>query len=410
VFNNARRVLLRALDGTRVSRTVELPNSVLEDVGFAAEDGLLPYSDRSFLGYRHLQEYFSFPNKFFFFDLNFSRKRLEEFGDRLEILIELRDFEDKDRLASVARQITPTTFRLACTPAVNLFPRIAEPIRLTQAKTEYRVVPDVRNQATTEVFSIDRVRSMVPTSEEAVEYQPLYSARHATAGEAGKTFWQATRKSDSFEEEEGTEVYISFANLDFQPALPDMETVTLNVTCTNRNLPGKLSYSADWGYLRMESGGPARVRCLAKFTDSIRPPLKRGLQWRLISHLTLNHLSLVGGRPDALQEILRLYDFADQPETRKLIAGITAVSSNSRVGRIASEHGIVFGRGLEVNLEFDEEQYVGVGFFLLATVLERFLSLYNSINSFSELVIRTKQQRSQELKRWPPRAGDQILL
>jgi type VI secretion system protein ImpG len=138
----------------------------------------------------------------------------------------------------------------------------------------------------------------------------------------------------------------------------------------------------------------------------------------LISHLSLNHLSLsdpVEGKA-ALQEILRLYDFSDpeagQPMSavnRQLIDGIASVSSRPVVGRTGGPVSSGFCRGTEITIEFDEEKYVGTGIFLFASVLERFLGLYASINSFSQLVARTKQGEGY-LKKWPPRAGDLPLL
>ena len=68
-----------------------------------------------------------------------------------------------------------------------------------------------------------------------------------------------------------------------------------------------------------------------------------------------------------------------------------------------------FCRGIEVTLEFDEDRYVGSGVFLFASVLEKFFGLYGSLNSFTQLVAVTKQ-REEPLKRWLPRAGEQILL
>jgi type VI secretion system protein ImpG len=144
-------------------------------------------------------------------------------------------------------------------------------------------------------------------------------------------------------------------------------------------------------------------------TKTIRPPLRRGLQWRLISHLTLNYLSIVQGGRDALQEILKLYDFTEDPVIRKQIAGITGVGNQPHVARVVSQHGIVFAQGLRVNMEFNEEEYTGTGVFLFAAVLERFLGLYTAINSFTQLTVRTAQRKG-ELKQWPPRSGEQILL
>ena len=68
-----------------------------------------------------------------------------------------------------------------------------------------------------------------------------------------------------------------------------------------------------------------------------------------------------------------------------------------------------FCRGMEVTIEFDEEKYVGSGLFLFASVLEKFLGLYTTLNSFTQLVATTRQ-RDKPIKLWPPRTGEQVLL
>jgi type VI secretion system protein ImpG len=107
--------------------------------------------------------------------------------------------------------------------------------------------------------------------------------------------------------------------------------------------------------------------------------------------------------------VLKLYDFTEDPAIQKQISGIVALSSAPHMRRIVSEHGIVFAQGLRVNIEFDEDAFIGTGVFLFATVLERFLGLYTAINSFTQLTANTRQRRG-ELKPWPPRSGEQILL
>ena len=67
-----------------------------------------------------------------------------------------------------------------------------------------------------------------------------------------------------------------------------------------------------------------------------------------------------------------------------------------------------FCRGLDVTLTFDDEKYPGTGFYLLASVLERFLGQYASINSFTRLVARSRQREFWE-KRWTPRTGNLSL-
>jgi type VI secretion system protein ImpG len=196
----------------------------------------------------------------------------------------------------------------------------------------------------------------------------------------------------------------------FQPTLPAAETLTIHTLCTNRDLPGKLPFGGDRGAFELDVAAQvARVRCLTKPTDTIRSPLRHGAQWRLISHLSLNYLSICEGGGEALREMLKLYDFSDSLVVRQQIAGITDVTSRRIVGRPASMAWNGFCRGIEVTVQFDEEKYVGSGVFLFAAVLEKFFGLYASLNSFTQM-IATSQQRERPLKRWPPRAGEQILL
>ena len=140
--------------------------------------------------------------------------------------------------------------------------------------------------------------------------------------------------------------------------------------------------------------------------------MRHQARWRLISHLSLNYLSLVepgqDERPEPLQEILRLYDFSESSSIRQQIDGLTQIASRQVMRRIRTGQGSGFARGIEVFLQFDENRYVGSGVFLFASVLEKFLGLYVSINSFSEMIAGTKQRGV--LKRWAPRAGYQILL
>jgi type VI secretion system protein ImpG len=290
---------------------------------------------------------------------------------------------------------------------VNLFEQIAEPIRLNHAETEYRVIPDVRRQSTTEVYAIDSVTCTSPQLDEPIEVQPFYSIRHADTTASHQSFWHATRQPSPRKGDAGTEVVLSLVDLNFQPTLPPAETLTLRITCTNRDLPGKLPFGGNQGEFEIE--GAVRVRSLTKPTETVRAPLQRGAQWRLISHLSLNYLSISEGGREALQEILRLYDFSDSAVVRQQIAGITKVTSRRVVGRPASMPWNGFCRGVEVSIEFDEEKYIGSGVFLFASVLEKFLGLYASLNSFTQMIAHTLQ-REEPLKRWPLRAGEQILL
>lgn len=390
------------------------PAQAIGPVGFDLEDGLLPYPRQSFSGYRLLSEFFSFPSKFLFLDL----KGLEQacragFGRKLDVLVFVNRGSEK-----LEQDVSVETFQLGCSPAINLYEQTAEPIVLSQTVSEYRIVPDVANPDGMEVYSVDEVTGVDPISGTTTAYQPFYSYRHGTSYDDVQTFWYATRRPSLRPKDRGTEVHLSLVDLGFDPRLPAESTLVVRTTCTNRELPMILQQAGERLALDLEAAAPlSRIRCLRSPSTPLRPPLRRGLYWRLISHLSLNHLSISHGAEgrDALQEILRLYDFAD-PEldrqaalvVRHLIDGITSVKSRQVVGRPPGSEG-AFCRGTEVTIEFDEEKYVGTGAYLFACVLERFLALYTSINSFTQLVATTRQS-TEPLRTWPPRVGEHALV
>jgi len=403
LLNNVREVRVRPAGSSSGRGTVVLPPECLRPVGFNAEEGLLPYSHRSFLGYRLLQEYFALPEKFLFIDLTGLGSARQALKDRMEVLIVL------DRTPRFEQPMSADTFRLGCTPIVNLFEQLAEPIRLSQTQTEYRVVPDVRRQLVTEVYSVDTVTSTNPATQETAQFEPFYSIRHTAGRRDGRAYWYTTRRPSHRKLDTGTEVFLTLVDLDFKPTLPAADTLSVRATCTNRDLPAKLPFGGERSDFALEGAAPlARIRCLTKPRETLRAPLRSAAQWRLISHLSLNYLSITD-TVHALQEILRLYDFSDSLVVQQQIAGITDLQSRRIVARPASMPWNGFCRGIEVTLEFDEERYVGSGLFLFASVLERFLGLYASLNSFVQTIATTKQ-RGEPLHRWPPRAGSQILL
>jgi type VI secretion system protein ImpG len=295
---------------------------------------------------------------------------------------------------------------------VNLFEMVAEPIHLNRIQTEYRIVPDVREPLAYEVFSVERVVSTGGYLEGTVEFEPFYALRHAAWGAKPGPFWYALRKMSLRELDDGTDVELAFTDPNFHPASPSVETVTPYITCSNRDLPARLPFGgADADFL-LESNAPvSRVRPLTRPTRTLRTPVGRPMQWLLISQLGLNHLSLVEGEhgPDALRELLELYDFSDSAVTRKMIGGIEAVSCRRVPGRTGNRPGNTLSLGVEVSVRFDEDAFAGANAFLLAAVLERFFGAYVNINSFTQMVA-TSKQREGTWKRWPPRCGDRTLL
>jgi len=407
--NNCVRVLVR--DPERRQRAVQLPAGCIRPVGFAENESMLPYVRRSFAGYRLLQEYFAFPEKFFFLELS----GLEQLGaagfqERAEFILLISEFERADRQQALETGVSAKTLRPDCTPIINLFEHTAEPILLDQLRHEYPVVPDVRRRMAMEIFSVDEVVSANPQTQEVTRFEPFYSYRHAMTREKKQTFWHATRRASARRGDEGTDVYLSLVDLSGRPAQANVETLTVRCQCANRDLPSRLPFGSETGDFELE-GMPVirRILTLKKPNPTLRSPVGKGALWRLISQLSLNYLSLVGEGKEALQEILRLYNFSDSTYLEKQIQGLVELNSRKHFARVVSENGIAFVRGTEVDMLFDEEQFVGGGVYLFASILEHFLGLYASMNSFSQLIVRT-QQRKGALRKWPPRAGEAILL
>lgn len=403
LFNNVCHLECTVLD--REGRVVAFPLApeALRPVGFEPGETLLPCGARSFPGYLLLFEYFCFPEKFLFFDLaGLGRVAEIPCQDTLDIWIYL------DRPAKSNLLVTRETFCLNATPVVNLFSRIAEPIRIDRERTEYRVIPDIRRSSATEIFSVDRVVATILSLETEKEYRPLYSVRHHPGETSGgdEAFWLMDRRPSGRQGDDGTDVFLSFVDLNFTPADPGVEIATVHLTCTNRDLPGRLPFGDPSGDFETETAAPlSAIRCLLKPTPTRRPTLGGALQWRLISHLSLNYLSLVDGGEDALKEILLLYDFDNSPATRQQIGGIISLHTAPVTKRI----GHSFCRGVEVTVTLDEEKFVGTGLYLFSCILERFISQYVSVNSFTQLVVTT-MQRKERLKAWPPRNGNRMLL
>ena len=395
--------------------------SPLRQVGFGEDEGVVPYSGRSFLGFRLLQEYFTFPEKFYFFDLQgLSSLREQGFSTKCELAFLFSRFERPERHQMLELGVSQSTLKLGCTPVVNVFSQVAEPIRADGSKFEYQVIPDLHRQSTTEIYSIDEVSAQDARTRSLVEFRPFYALRH-NAGESDEAkYWHAVRKGSELHEDASSEMYLSLVDLSGEPLHLDSAAITVKCTCTNGSMPSKLPIAPQNGSQGESSGAGdfsldgfsavKKVFALRRPTPTFRPPLGKATLWQLISQLSLNYLSLVDQGKEGLQEILRLYNFSDSLHLRNQINSITGIQSRRHYALVTSdEGGASFARGTRVEIEFDEVQFAGEGVFLFCAVLERFLGHYVSMNSFSQLTASSRQ-RKEAIREWPPRSGNQILM
>lgn len=392
-----RVALLREGDGAPVF----LPQDAIRAVGFDPEEYVLPYPNHAHPGYRLLQEYFTFPEKFFFFDLH----HLERHGSTrvLDILLLLKE-PLKSQIA-----IDKETFCLGCAPIINLFPKTTEPIRLDHRQSEYRLVPDSRRERTTEIHSIRRISGSTNAQEDTQIFQPLYSFTHQMEGGDHQAFWHARRRGTDHSDRPGTDVYLSFQDLQFHPACPPIQSVYAHTLCSNRQLAEQIPAG---GILQIEEEAPlSRITCIKHPTLHQNPPLGGQTPWRLISHLSINHLSLAGGKESlhALREIFKLYNFTEDASIHRQIMGLKQLETRRVVQHVGTDAWRGFCRGLEITLTVDESFYVGSSPILFGSVLNHFFALYASINSFTHLRL-ISLQREGIWKQWSPMAGEQSVL
>ena len=425
LFNNCIAVTARDADKPNSKPVVLFDSSLgsaspLRPVGFEENEGILPYSGRSFLGFRLLQEYFTFPEKFFFVDLqSLQSLQSQNFGGKCELAFLFSRFERPERYQTLELGVSVNTVKLGCAPAINLFSQTAEPIRADGSKFEYPIIPDLRRQSATEIYSIDEVTGQDARTRALVDYRPFFALSH-NGTEEGTKFWHAVRKASELHEDAPTEMFLSVVDMSEQPVQLDATAITVRCTCTNGNLPSKLPIAAQNESQRERSesgdfsleGYPAvnKIFALRRPTATFRPPLGKAMLWQLISQLSLNYLSLVDRGKDALQEILRLYNFSDALHLRNQINSITAIQSRRHYALVTSdEGGASFARGTRVEMDIDEVHFAGENVFLFCSVVERFLAHYVSMNSFSQLTASSRQ-RKEMIRAWPPRSGNQILM
>lgn len=390
-------------------KAIELDPNCLRPVGFAPEESLLPPDPRSSAGQRLLAEFFGFPKKFLFVDLCGLKPASTMSPGGFEVFLYLRRLpKDLDQFVSAE------SFRINCSPIVNLFRRRAEPIRMDHVDTEARVVPDARRVKAMEVFSIDEVTA-VSDDGKSREVRPFYGIEHGPDSDASPAFWHASRRPAAFdgdEQDPGTEVYLQVVDLDFDAADLRDSTLTVSTTCTNRELPGRLPFGAGHPNMSLAGGGSvSAVNCLYAPTSTRRPKLRGGARWKLISKLALNHLTLSmdGGNLEAMQEHLRVNEVQGNPESSRLVESILALECEPAVTRISSGGQSAYCRGLQVTVTLDESKFSGSGLFLFASVLERFIGHSATVNSFTKLRLKTNL-RDEVVKTWRPRAGHKTLL
>ena len=422
----------------------------ISPVGFDAADTLRPRSARVPLGHELLSDFFTFPRKFMFFDI----EGLGEMsGPEFSISVCL-----SDRRPELEVFVNAQTFQLNCTPVINLFPQRAQPIRLSHEKHEFPIIPDETGRRDIEVFSIDKV-STIAGDGHVREFAKLYSLQHSATRGGQPLFWTSRREQrwEDKSKEVKDACYLSLVNAAFEEELGNLpdSAVLVDTTCTNGMLPAKLPFggateagesSADSTaaeerlWFHCEKGVFKRFRCLTRPTPIRRVDMDHSHLWQLVSNLSLNHLSIVapemeqrrfetksspgssvGGSDDtttdrvaALREVLSVYDSGVSFGKPFPLEAIVDLSSNRSARRVSQKQLPLrihagFYRGVSIQLTVQRERFVGHCLYLFAQVLDRFFALYSSLNSFTQLTVQFEHEYEGRGWSWPARSGERLV-
>jgi len=413
LFTNSTGVCLQSISlPSRWQKTLD--KDCIRPVGFEPEESLLPYDPRSFQGYRLLQEYFAFPQRFMFFEISGLRSALNNCSEsQLDLII---PFDDSKNI--LESSVTSNNFSLFCTPAINLFRKKADRIHISDRFSEFHVVPDRTRPEDYEVFSITQVLGYESQTEVPYKFFPFYSIRDR-APEGSRRFYSVNRIPRPLSERQkrmgrrsnkysGTEVYLTLADETSPPYHPDLKQLEVDTLCTNRDLPLHIPINQGTTDFTLEQTIPYnQIRCVG-FPSEPKPSLaEHDIAWHAINHLSVNYLSLSdtdgGSGVSALKDILFLYAEDRDIQIANQINGIKEIQTKPIIRRVNTGGPLAFGRGLEITIVLEEEKFTGTGIFLFGRVLEQFFSRYVSVNSFTETVIRTVERG--EIVRWPARIG-----
>lgn len=417
VLGSTAAMLVRPLDKGATAHSV-LPARNVQAVGFDDEQALLPVSLRGFSGYRLLQEYFAFPQRFLFADLCGIGDALRaQGGSEAEVVLL---FERGD--ATLESVVDAGNIALNCTPAINLFEQRCDRIHVNTTQNDFHVVVDRTRPMDFEVYELTEVNGYGMGADSEQRFLPFYAAFHAELGQHSayyavqrepRLLSSTQQRNGARSSYVGTELYISLVDPREAPYAGDLRQLGMSALCTNRDLPLLMPLGLGASDFSLEDAAAVKaVRCIKGPSKPLAALREGGIAWKFVNHLSLNYLSLLDTDERqgaaALRELLELYADNGDGAMLKQVEGLRSVRTEPIVRRLPMPGPITFGRGVRIDIEVDEFAFQGLSAFLFGAVLERFFARHVSINAFTETSLRS--QGRGEIMRWVPRCGTRPIL
>ena len=363
----------------------------ISPVGLEDDEALFVYPNNVHKAFRYLQEYFAFPDKFYGFDIPINETLEENFILYVPIGVEIQ------------MQISARDFSMSTVPAVNLFSKVTEPLRLDYKQVEYQLVPDYRLYRSHEIYTIEKMVEIDPNTNDEIEVPEFYSCNHFASESKLGLAWIARRKESMLKKAMGDDAYVSFVDENFNPQQPMDRVFYAYTLCTNRHAAEDIPVK---GKLQTEISIPVKQIYCANRPTQQKNSLKNGaVLWKLISLISLNSLSFSNHGIVKLKEILRLFSDLTNSSLEREIDSIFEITSNIGVKRVSHQSWYGFINGTNIEINFDDNLYnKGLP---LSLVISKFLSCYTCINTFTDVCVKSQNGI---LRKWETQFGSRNYL
>lgn len=378
-------------------------------VGFVDDEALIDRRSGQRSQFRLLLEYFSFPQKFDFIDIDLAML-LRATGPcrRVTLHLPVRNLHRDSAPARHLASLNSENLKLFCSPIINLFARAAEPISLADMRSPvYPVVPDALNASGASVYRVDEVRLSGPASKgtAVTTIPPFRSLMHHAASQRAPVFWLAERDGRLAEWLPGQDMLLSLVDSTGMPIELSGQQIDADLMCTNGSLPALLRVGEPQGDLVYgDTALAGLISMLSQPTDSASRPIREGQIWELISMMSANPVNLSEPGLPAFKGLLTLHVAPHASSTARHIEALTHLSFQM-VLEWVQDPPPRLARCIRVRFAIDDVQFGDCPISVFVHILESVFVRYVPATGFVQLVV-TSARDGAELARGEPLAGE----
>lgn len=355
-------------------------------------------------------DYFSFPERFNFIDIKFDSGIELCSGSSLRLVITLKSSAEKYKLDKIERNISEGLFRVNCSPAVNLFEKKTEPLRLSDGQDEYQVNSDLYSRNEIFIWDISKV-TLHRYENSLIRQYPLknlFGLEHSVIQQSCNIFWHSSCYRMSSERRNFEEnLYIRLSDdSGVQSRIMTGDVLSIDVICTNGDIPSSINNGDPDGDFDCDIDiAHLRITALNRPSRMLPAMTLKGMNWRIISQLSLNFV-LLGGTDGAmkLREMLSIYNYNNNHSISIFIEWIKELQITPVSSRLPGIYPPVTARGIDITVILSKDADMHPECFMFCSFLDHFLGLHAPVNSFTRMI--TVIDHEDHTRRvWPIRAG-----